>query len=280
MIWAIKNNERIEATPKETATCPICNEEVISKCGVVKKWHWAHKNKEDCDEWYEPESEWHIYWKNEFPKEQQEVKIENHRADIKVKNLVIELQSSSITPDSICDRETFYKNMIWLLNGETLGKGLKINDKTSYFTFSWKNPPQSWFYSDKPIYIDLNYFVNDLKDSIDDLGIKINIIFNELKNLVGDPHKFDFYLLESKSYSESQSKEKIERKNILNLEKEWTKLSWEFEDLKDKKEIFEENKTILFIKKLYKKIPCGGWGYLITKEDFLRGYKDGEEKNN
>ena len=44
MIWANKNNERIKATPKDKANCPICNEEVIAKCGSIKIWHWSHKS--------------------------------------------------------------------------------------------------------------------------------------------------------------------------------------------------------------------------------------------
>lgn len=57
MIWAIKNNERITASPNQTASCPICNQEVISKCGLIKIWHFAHKNNLECDTWSEGENE-------------------------------------------------------------------------------------------------------------------------------------------------------------------------------------------------------------------------------
>ena len=49
MIWAIKDNQKREATPNTEAICPVCNSEVISKCGDIKVWHWAHKNNNDCD---------------------------------------------------------------------------------------------------------------------------------------------------------------------------------------------------------------------------------------
>ena len=83
MNWAIKDKQRITAKPKQIANCPICNEKVISKCGSIKVWHWAHKSNIDCDEWYEPETQWHREWKSKFPKEQQEIIIGKHRADIK-----------------------------------------------------------------------------------------------------------------------------------------------------------------------------------------------------
>lgn len=198
MIWAIKNNERIKALPKQKALCPICNEEVISKCGSIKIWHWSHKSNKDCDNWWEPETEWHINWKNEFPKECQEIIIGKHRADIKTNYTIIELQNSSISTKEIQEREEFYKNMIWLLNGKNLAKGLDLRKKKEVFTFRWKNPPKSWWIANKPIYIHLK------------------------KQLCG--------------------------------------------------ECLIDNKIFL-IKKIYNNIPCGGWGYLISKEDFLKKFR-------
>lgn len=264
MKWAIKNNERITASPKDSATCPICKNIVIPKCGVVKCWHWAHKALEECDLWAEPETKWHIDWKNEFPEENQERIIENHRADIKTDKGIIELQNGSISADDICDREKFYGNMVWLLNGKTLGKNLKINDKIDYFTFGWKNPPQSFFYADKPIYIDIKYFVDELVDSIDDLYQRLGIVYHKLEKLIkGNPHKFNF---DEMKYSTNKSD-----KEVLIFYEEWSKLSKEVHYLEEERKKFGD-KTIFFIKKLYKKIPCGGWGYLITKNNFLRRF--------
>jgi competence CoiA-like predicted nuclease len=213
MLWAIKDGEKINASPNEIAVCPVCNTEVIGKCGSIKEWHWAHKSTKDCDDWAEPESEWHLKWKSYFSKEQQEVVIKNHRADIKnFRGTVIELQNSNLSSEKIIERENFYGNMIWLLNGIKLCSGLKLRkNKNEIITFRWKNPPKSWWYSKKPIYIDLNFIPVE--------GIRI---------------------IESKFFTEEQ--------------KEFWK------DLINK---------IFIIKKVYNNIPCGGWGYLITKEEFL-----------
>jgi competence CoiA-like predicted nuclease len=150
MLLAIKNNKKIYAEPKKRAICPLCNGEVIAKCGEIKIWHWAHKSRFICDSFGEVESEWHLKWKKNFPKEMQEFKFENHFADIYNKKQVIELQSTSLSPKQIIEREKFYRNMIWILNGKTLCKNLY------YFKvrYNWKWFPQSWGFATKPIYID------------------------------------------------------------------------------------------------------------------------------
>jgi hypothetical protein len=55
--------------------------------------------------------------------------------------------------------------------------------------------------------------------------------------------------------------------------------SWWFSNKQiyiDLANLYGDNKNNLFlIKKIYKKIPCGGWGEIISKEDFLNGFKDG-----
>jgi len=193
MIWAIKNEIKTKAIPKEKALCPICKEEVISKCGKIKIWHWAHKSNKDCDNWYEPESEWHLNWKNEFPKECQEFTMGKHRADIRTKSRwIIELQNSSISSEEIKEREKYYKRMIWLLNGKTIAKNIDLRKKKEkdYVTFRWKHPPKCWWEARKQIFIDFGkwYFIAELK-------------------------------------------------------------------------------------KIYHNTPCGGWGELITKEDFLKKFE-------
>lgn len=156
MIWAIKDNKRIRASPKEKANCPICNKELIAKCGTIKIWHWAHQSNKECDIWYEHESNWHINWKNEFPKEQQEILIKKenkyHIADIKTKTgKIIELQASPISLIEIKEREEFYgENMIWLLNGQTIGKNFELKKK--YFIWKWL--PAIAKYSSREIFID------------------------------------------------------------------------------------------------------------------------------
>ncbi len=210
MIFALKNKEKITASPNLSAICPLCNKKVISKCGKIKIWHWSHKKGVDCDPFGESETRWHIDWKNEFPKEQQEILIKNHRADIKTNKIIIELQNSPLSPKKIIERENFYKNMIWLLNGKIIAKGINLREKNGIITFRWKNPPKSWWFAKKPIYIDFK-----------DTQKKIFVYNKEL-----------YY----------PTLRKITKK-------------------------------IFLIKKIYKNIPCGGWGEMISKEDFIKRFK-------
>jgi hypothetical protein len=127
MHFAIINNNRVEAQPKLQGLCSCCSKPVIAKCGIRKIWHWAHKSKTDCDSWWEPETEWHRTWKNNYPADWQEISLldkrtgEKHIADIRsVHNLVIEFQHSYIDPQERTSREQFYKNMVWVVDGTRL----------------------------------------------------------------------------------------------------------------------------------------------------------------
>ncbi len=258
MNWAIKDKQRITAKPKQIANCPICNEKVISKCGSIKVWHWAHKSNIDCDEWYEPETQWHREWKSKFPKEQQEIIIGKHRADIKTKEgLVIELQNSSISSKDIIERENYYKEMIWLLNGGTLAKGLMLREKKEIITFRWKNPPKCWWFSHKEIYIDLSKIIYKLKEKLKDYTKGIMIHTSPIREQI----EYEYYTAEGE-YCEVSYPKIVGNYNTTNLE---------IKNLKRKIELFESN--LFLIKKIYHKCPCGGWGTLISKTDFLNKFK-------
>lgn len=73
MRFALVNNNRTEAQPKLSGLCYCCSKPVMAKCGKQKIWHWAHKSKTDCDNWWEPETEWHRTWKNNYPADWQEL---------------------------------------------------------------------------------------------------------------------------------------------------------------------------------------------------------------
>lgn len=154
MLLAIKNGERVEARPGARATCPCCGGAVVSKCGSILVWHWAHE-KAECDPWYEPESEWHIKWKQRFPVEWQEVVLGCHRADIKTPKLVVELQAGAISPEEIRERERHYGNMVWLLRGEDFSENIDLRKQSGYLSFRWKWPRKSWWEATKPMVIDL-----------------------------------------------------------------------------------------------------------------------------
>lgn len=127
MKYALVNNEKTEAKKGLNGICPICASELTAKCGEYKVNHWAHKKSRNCDPWWEPETEWHRNWKNNYPAEWQEFLFtdqntnEKHIADVHTcHNLVIEFQHSSISPNEQKSRESFYKNMIWVVDGTRL----------------------------------------------------------------------------------------------------------------------------------------------------------------
>ncbi|MDO5895734.1 competence protein CoiA [Agrobacterium sp. Azo12] len=121
--YALVDGERQEAQPKLRGSCPNCGMDVVAKCGQFRIWHWSHKQKLECDHWWEPETEWHRKWKGVFPDSWQEVihyadDGERHIADVKTDTgLVIELQHSPISPDERLSREMFYKQMVWVVDG-------------------------------------------------------------------------------------------------------------------------------------------------------------------
>jgi len=125
MKYALLNDKKIEATSGGKGVCPICESELVAKCGEVKVHHWAHKGKRDCDPWWENETEWHRSWKNKFPAEWQEVvqfnKDENgekHIADVKTEEgWVLEFQHSYLQPEERRLRNEFYSKLIWVVDG-------------------------------------------------------------------------------------------------------------------------------------------------------------------
>ena len=102
MKYALHKNQRIAPTKDiKDAVCPVCGELVIPKCGKIKMHHWAYKTSQNCDPWWENETEWH----------------RKHIADIRTdKGFVIEFQHSSIKPEEKDARESFYKNMVWVVD--------------------------------------------------------------------------------------------------------------------------------------------------------------------
>lgn len=133
MQYSIVNGERILPFPKGKGSCAICGAETHAKCGTIKIWHWAHSSKLECDPWWENETEWHRHWKERFPTSFREVVHtchvtgEKHRADIKTSNnVVVEIQNSPITLEELYSRERFYKNMVWIVNGQKFLKRFKI----------------------------------------------------------------------------------------------------------------------------------------------------------
>ena len=175
MQYALVNVEKREPTPGAVGKCETCDHLMISKCGEIKLWHWAHKGKRHCDRWWEPETPWHRGWKNQFPAEWREVRQydvagECHVADVRTEHgLVIECQYSSISSAERIAREKFYGangRMVWIVNlgryktaRSRLAKGQADWGRTNIQGFSliaWPDEcfPKAWISSTVPVFFD------------------------------------------------------------------------------------------------------------------------------
>jgi hypothetical protein len=129
----IEGNVR-EAQPGLTGKCRDCGHDVVAKCGQYRMWHWAHSKSKACDPWWEPETEWHRSWKNQFPVAWQEIghtaqSGERHRADVKTESgLVLEFQYSALSEAERVSREDFYPRLVWVVHAVR-----RLRDRTKFF---------------------------------------------------------------------------------------------------------------------------------------------------
>lgn len=132
--------------PGIEAICPFCKKPLIPKCGNINMWHYAHKSNYECDTWKTGETDWHLSWKAKFPKSCVEVTIksenssqQSHRADVKLKSgVIIEFQNSHLSTDEITEREDFYKQMIWIINGNKFIENLILRYSRNAFTIDYE----------------------------------------------------------------------------------------------------------------------------------------------
>ncbi|ARV59517.1 hypothetical protein BZZ01_13555 [Nostocales cyanobacterium HT-58-2] len=173
MMYAnVDGEEKVLPTPKQKGHCPLCGSQVLSKCGSVVAWHWAHQNMKDCDSWAENESEWHLGWKLGIEKKYTEVGFtdssgERHRADISFPlighsddapvehRLTIELQHSSIPVEEIKQREAFYKHLVWVLDARDFYISKRYSLKEGLYRFRWYYPRRTFVEAQpKRLYLD------------------------------------------------------------------------------------------------------------------------------
>lgn len=133
MKYALIEGYRSLSQPRKKGKCPVCDGDVRSKCGKKVIWHWAHVSLKHCDSWWENETQWHRDWKNYYPDEWQEVihfdpiTGEKHIADVKTgAGIVIEFQNSPMSSEELGQREAFYQNIVWVINGEKFKKNFHI----------------------------------------------------------------------------------------------------------------------------------------------------------
>lgn len=118
--------EIFDASYEEEYFCPVCGHCLIIKNGQVNASHFAHRQGGCTDNWHYDMSAWHWKMQNCFPKECREVVLSNkyrtHRADIKVKDIVIEFQNSPISAEEFVDRNEFFSELglrvAWVFNLE------------------------------------------------------------------------------------------------------------------------------------------------------------------
>lgn len=146
-------------TKQKKGFCPGCGQELVAKMGEIKIHHWAHVAK-DCDPWREPESAWHYDWKIRFGLENTEKPMGDHRADVFIKGMVVEIQHSQISDKEIIARSEHYKKysdkLVWILDFTE-----KVKEKFPKFKlthppknicryenevhFYWQNPKEKFF---------------------------------------------------------------------------------------------------------------------------------------
>jgi len=118
-----------EPTTGLKGLCPGCGNSVIAKCGPIKIHHFAHVRGFDCDHWWEPMTQWHLDWQNNFAPAWREVIFrdeqsgEFHRADIHTpQGVTIEFQHSTLSFEELESRNLFYKKLIWVVNAQSFKK--------------------------------------------------------------------------------------------------------------------------------------------------------------
>lgn len=185
MRFALLDGELIEAKIGLVAVCPGCSRPVVAKCGAKRVHHWAYRGNKMCDDWWEPETEWHRAWKHNFPKDWQEVFLpdtktgEKHIADTRTPyGLVIEFQHSHIDSNERLIREKFYKTMVWVVDVTRLKRDFPRfikgrhnfyeTEKHGIFKVSFPDEcfPAAWLDSTVPVIFDFSQ-VNPLPEELE-----------------------------------------------------------------------------------------------------------------
>lgn len=282
MQYAKIDGLRRAAEPKLKAVCEHCNSDVRAKCGSKVVWHWAHISVENCDSWYEPETQWHRDWKNNFGQDRSEISIVKdgvrHIADVLTNdNLVIEFQNSNISSETIMARELFYDKMIWVINGIHFKENFTIWDKD--FAENWQLKTE--------ITQNLNLFNSQANARV--LTVQGNPIKQEAIREILNRHKFvhnkqlDLYTYDLKDLYNSHALEARIQANILELYKAqkvdqkfksilytWTRSRKSWEDAKKPVFIdFNEDHLIWIKTNIGGK---SGEGTKVLKKDFLAKY--------
>jgi hypothetical protein len=148
MRFALVDEQRAKPINKGRGNCPVCKGNMMAKCGDKMIHHWAHISKRYCDHWWENETLWHREWKNQFPEDWQEVihfdeaTGEKHIADVKTSlGWVFEIQHSFLKEEERAKRDSFYKKLIWIVDGKRRKTDLKqFNDALNFSNLVTRKP--------------------------------------------------------------------------------------------------------------------------------------------
>lgn len=159
-----------EITMKGALVCKCCGQPVVAKRGAVKVHHFAHKSRAACDPWRvgHAMTEWHKGWQTLCRPEFLEKRIERdgtwHIADIVTKGgTVVEVQHSTMIAEKLKDREDFYGNMIWILDGRSSDDLIEVRG-SDFIILS--RTPLFWNHLAKPAFVDTVLGVSRLAKKI------------------------------------------------------------------------------------------------------------------
>ena len=156
-----KNGKRIyaeDASKEEQYYCPVCKGKLIVRKGEIKACHFAHKENQCKDNWHYDMSEWHRWMQSFFPKESQEIVVENngkiHRADVLIKHskTVIEMQHSPISIKEFDERTEFFMNLgyrvAWIFDLRSYYENNNLfYDEDRMDLLIWKHPLKTFMNS-------------------------------------------------------------------------------------------------------------------------------------
>lgn len=158
---------------------------MIAKCGEIKINHWAHRSKKICDPWWENETAWHREWKNCFNAKWQEFVHKDvstgeiHIADVRTPyGWTIEIQHSPISDKERKARNTFYKKIVWIVDGtrrktdidqlnHLLDCGIELRTKTPTYAINPNSKNRllgEWYNHESLVFFDFKQaIINDQK---------------------------------------------------------------------------------------------------------------------
>ena len=153
MKYALVNNKKTHIKDVERGTMGLdcwLSTCVVKACKGHYMEYWKYDGeKPELPEGYENETEWHNAWKDSLKDDYVEVICgdnNEHRADIKTPDYVIEIQNSPISFDAAKERSFFYSKlnkdtrMVWVVNAYAAcsKRNIKTEPKENKLLVHWK----------------------------------------------------------------------------------------------------------------------------------------------